>query len=63
MSTAREHVMELVRSLPEDYTVDEIMYELYVQTHIEQGLAELERGKGIPHEEIMSNLFKRWLQE
>ncbi|MBW3539587.1 MAG: hypothetical protein KY476_04895 [Planctomycetes bacterium] len=58
--TTKEAVLELIRRLPDDATVDDIMSELYVRRKIEEGLRELDAGKGIPHNEVKGTLAK-WL--
>lgn len=60
MST-RDSVIEMIRRLPEDATVDDIMYELYVRKKITSSLEELDNGKGIPHEEVQKE-FAQWLE-
>jgi predicted transcriptional regulator len=60
MST-RDSVIEMIRRLPEDATVDDIMYELYVRKKITASLEELDKGKSVPHEEVQKE-FARWLE-
>lgn len=59
--TTKDTVIEMIRRLPDDATVDEIMAELYARHKIEEGLRELEEGKGVPHEEAKQRLA-RWLE-
>lgn len=59
MST-KDAVVEMIRRMPEDVTVSEIMEELYVRRKIEEGLQQLDAGQGIPHEEVKRRLAK-WL--
>ena len=54
-------VLKMLRSLKDDVSYDDIMYELYVLEKIERGLHELDQGKGIPHEEVKLSLSK-WLK-
>ncbi len=58
--TTKEAVIELVQSLPEDVSFDEIMYHLYVRQKVEVGLEELDAGQGVPHEEVRQSMEK-WL--
>lgn len=61
----KEEIIDLIKHLPEDATIDDIMYHLYVRKKIMKGLEELEQGKGIPHEIVMENAKKRleqWLK-
>ena len=48
----KEQVIDLVRNLPDEVTVDDIMRELYFKIQVDKGLKELDEGKGIPHEEV-----------
>jgi hypothetical protein len=58
-SNLKEVVIDLIRKLPEDTTLDDIMYHLYVKKKILIGLQEVEQGKSIPHEQVMDNTKKR----
>jgi predicted transcriptional regulator len=40
--------------------VDDVIEELYFKLQVDQGLAELDRGEGLPHEEVERRLSK-WL--
>lgn len=56
----KEDIIKLIREMPDDVTVDEILYRLYVRSQIEAGLEEAKAGKTIPHEEVKSRLEKWW---
>lgn len=43
---------QLVRSLPEQASWDDLMYEIYVRQKIEQGLRAAEEGHVVPHDEV-----------
>ena len=58
--TTKDAVIEMIRRLPDDATVDEIMAELYARRKIEEGLRELDDGEGVPHDEAKRKLAK-WL--
>lgn len=61
----KEEIIALIRNLPEDATIDDIMYHLYVKKKILMGINEVEQGKVIPHEQVMENAKKRlekWLK-
>jgi len=64
-SNLKEEVIALIKKLPEDSTLDDIMYYLYVKKKILIGLQEVEQGKSIPQEQVMDNAKKRlekWLK-
>ena len=51
MST-KEAVIEMIRRMPEDVTVPDIIAELYVRQKIDEGLRQLDACQGIDHEEV-----------
>jgi predicted transcriptional regulator len=62
IADVKEQVIELVRYLPDEVTVDDIMRELYFKIQVDKGLKELDEGKGIPHEDVERRL-SRWLSK
>ena len=60
MAGVKEQVISMIKSLPEDTTIDDIMAELYFKFQVDAGLRELDEGKGIPHEEVQKRMA-RWL--
>jgi predicted transcriptional regulator len=58
---AKETVRELLDRLPDDCSLDDILYHLYVVQAIEKGLADVEAGRTIPHEEVRERLRRRWV--
>ena len=57
--TTKDAIIELIRRLPDDVTVDDVMQELYIRRSIEEGLRELDEGKGIAHEEVKQRLARQ----
>ena len=60
METAKEQVQQLLAALPEDATLEDIQYHIYVRQKIEQGIADVEAGRVISHAEVQQRLAK-WL--
>jgi hypothetical protein len=58
--SAKEAVIDMIRRLPDDATVTDIMAELYLRQKVDEGLRQLDAGEGIDHEEAKQRL-KRWL--
>jgi predicted transcriptional regulator len=54
--TARERILEALQDLPDDATFDDAIERLVFLAKIDAGLAELDAGKGIPHEEVKRRL-------
>lgn len=48
----KEEAVKIVESLPDDAAWDDVMYAIYVRHAVEEGLAELDAGKGIPIEDV-----------
>jgi len=49
-------MLEVIRELPADATVDDAIERLVFLAKIEEGLAQLDRGEGVPHEEVKRRL-------
>jgi len=58
---AKQQVKDLLNKLPDDCTIDDVLYHLYVMRSVNQGLAEIQAGKGIPHEQVVQELRRKWL--
>ena len=62
MQISRQEAVAMIAALPDDVSIEEIQYRLYVLEHIRAGLAELEAGEGIPHDEVRAE-FAKWLDD
>lgn len=58
--TTKQSVIELLDKLPENCTLDEIQYHLYVLQTVERGRQEFAQGKKLRHEDVMRELRKKW---
>lgn len=58
---AKETVRELLDRLPDDCSLEDILYHLYVVQAIERGSADADAGRTISHEEVQERLRKKWL--
>ena len=50
----------MIQNLPDDSTVEDIQYHLYVLDKIQKGQEAIRDGKGISHEEAKARLSK-WI--
>jgi predicted transcriptional regulator len=55
MST-KEILREVSEKLPPDATLADAIYELEFRQAVEQGLAELDRGEGVPIEQVKARI-------
>jgi len=51
--------MDVAERLPQDASLADAIHELEFRQAVEQGLAELDRGEGIPIEEVRAKI-ERW---
>ena len=58
-SNLKEEIIELIKKLPKNATIDDIIYHLYVKKKIIAGIEEIDQGRVIPHEQVMKNAKKR----
>lgn len=54
--SAKEILLSVAEKLPADATLVEAIQELEFRLAVEQGLAELDRGEGIPIEEVKAKI-------
>ena len=54
--TARDRILEALQGLPEDATFDDAIERLVFLAKIDAGLAELDAGEGIAHDEVKRRL-------
>jgi predicted transcriptional regulator len=49
--TVKEQVMEWIRALPDDCTLNDIQYQLELRARVEEGMRALDEGRVVPQEE------------
>ena len=60
MSDVKKAVLDLVRTLPADCTLEDVQYQLYVRQKVERGLEAATAGRVHSHEQVKKRLAK-WL--
>ena len=58
METAKKQVQQILENLPDDASLEEIQYQIYVRQKIEQGVADADAGRVVPQEEVQRRLAK-----
>ena len=58
--TEKEIVLETIRALPDDCSLEEIAERVEFMVAVRKGLDQVDRGEGIPHDEIKRQLAS-WL--
>jgi hypothetical protein len=62
MKTAKEEVRELLEQLPQDASLEDIQYHIYVRQKVQKGLDAAREGKVISQHEIEKRMA-RWLEK
>ena len=62
MQSAKQEVMELLKGLPDDSTLEEIQYHLYVRQKVQRGIQDVEEGRVYTQEEVEKRMAK-WVAE
>ena len=52
----RDGIIEALREMPADATIDDAIERLVFLARVEAGLAELDAGEGVPHEDARRRL-------
>ena len=61
METAKRQALTLIQNLPDDSTLEDIQYHLYVREKVESGLNDLKRKRIISQREAEQRMQK-WLK-
>lgn len=62
MATPKQEVLKILDALPEDASLEDIQYHLYVLQRIERGRQDVEAGRVIPQDEIERRMA-HWLEK
>ncbi len=62
MQTVKNEVVDLLKRLPDNCTLEDIQYQLYVIQKIERGLKDEEEGRVYEEKEIEEKMSK-WLEK
>ena len=55
---SKQEVLEVINSLPDTVSFDEVMYSLYVANNIKKGLNDIEAKNTYSHEQV-KEMFKQ----
>ncbi len=60
MSDDKDKVRELLERLPDNCSLEDVQYHLYVMRLVEEGLADADAGRVIPQEQVEEELRRKW---
>ena len=58
----KEDIIKLIQDLPDDATLEDIQYHLFVKQKLLRAEQQIKEGKTIPHEEVMKKARKKWFK-
>lgn len=61
MQAAKEKVRELLDRLPDDCSLDDVLYHLYVIQKVDAGLADARAGRLVPHDVVAAEMRRKWV--
>jgi predicted transcriptional regulator len=61
MQSAKKTVQALLDTLPDDCSVEDVLYHLYVIDKVERGLADVAAGRTMSHEAVAEELRRKWV--
>lgn len=62
MPTVKEEVLKLLSNLPEDCSLEDIQYHLYVLQKVENGLKDAKKGRLYTQKQVEKRMAK-WLKK
>lgn len=62
MTIPKQEVLELLRDMPDEVEVDEIMYRLYLRQKLEAAEKDVREGKLLSHEDVVKKTSS-WFQK
>ena len=58
MSKVKSQIIKMIKDLPEEVSIDDIIAELYFRLQIDKGLKQLDEGNYISHKEVVERMSK-----
>jgi hypothetical protein len=58
----KEEVIKLIKDLPEDITLEDIQYHLFVKQKLLKAEKQISEGKAIPNEQVIDKAKKKWFK-
>jgi len=60
---AKQTVRDLLDKLPDDCSIEDVLYHLYVLQRVSQGLTDVDAGRVISHSQVQEELRRRWADD
>ena len=58
----KEVAKQLIDTLPDQVTMDDIIHALYIRVKVEHGLEDIRTGNVISHAEAKTRMYQKWVK-
>lgn len=62
MKTAKDEIREMLENLPDDASLEDVQYHIYVRQKVQKGLEAAREGRTLTHAEVVRRMA-RWLEK
>jgi len=62
LNPIKEDIIKLIQELPDDATLEDIQYHLFVKQKLLRAEEQIKEGKITPHDEVMEKVKKKWFK-
>lgn len=61
MATEKENILQMIKNLPDDSSLEDIMYHLYAREKIIRGLKDADEGRKVSNEKA-KDIIEKWFE-
>jgi predicted transcriptional regulator len=58
--STKQILKHLIEELPDDATIADVQYRLYIIDAVNRGREEIASGSGVPHEQVADEMRAKW---
>jgi len=62
LKPVKEEIIKFIQELPDDATLEDIQYHLFVKQKLLRAEEQIKEGKTIPHEQVIEKARKKWFK-
>jgi hypothetical protein len=60
LPSTKQILRHLIDDLPDDATIADVQYRLYIIDAVQHGRDEIASGAGVPHEQVADEMRAKW---
>ena len=62
MASAKQTVRDVLKQMPDDCSLEDVQYQLFIRQKLEKSRTAASQGKVVPHEDVKKRLAE-WLEK